>query len=234
MSDPIFTPFSAQHGWAVLIGSLTIWLCLHLGRRGGQTERRTRAVLAFLNLSVFAFGSWAWSMVQRESDIDNSVPLHLCDLAAMTAGFALITRNRTLAMLTYFWGLAGTVQGIATPATDVGFPHPAFFTFFIHHFAVVAAALYLSVVLGWRTGSPWWKTPLAAFAWLNLYVVVAIIANHLLGTNFGFLSGKPENPSMLDHLGPHPFYIFWLEGIALILFLLLALPVRPRRTSKTG
>lgn len=229
MPDPLFTPFSAQHGWTVLVGCLLIALCIHLGRRGGRTERITRAVLVFLNLSVYAVSSWAWSMVQRESDIDNAVPLHLCDLAAITAGFALITRNRTLAMLTYFWGLAGTVQGIATPAIDIGCPHPAFLSFFIHHFAVVGAALYLPIVLGWRTGTPWWRTPLAAFGWLNAYVVVAIIANHQFGTNFGFLAGKPQNPSVLDHLGPHPFYIFWLEFIALALFFLLALPVRQRK-----
>ncbi len=130
MPDPLFTPFSAQHAWTVVVGTVAIGLCLHLGRRGGRTEQITRAFLVFLNLSVFAFSSWAWSMVQRESDIDNAVPLHLCDLAAITAGFALITRNRTLCLLTYFWGLAGTVQGIATPAIDIGFPHPAFFSFF--------------------------------------------------------------------------------------------------------
>lgn len=229
MPDPLFTPFSAQHGWTVVVGLVAIGAFLYLGRRGGRTERITRALLAFLNLSVFAFSSWAWSFVQRESDIDNAVPLHLCDLAAFTAGFALITRNRTLCMLTYFWGLAGTVQGIATPATDVGFPHPAFFSFFIHHFVVVGAALYLPIVLGWRGDRPWWRSPLIAFGWLNAYVVVAIIANHRLGTNFGFLAGKPANPSVLDHLGPHPVYIFWLETIALVMFFLLALPIRKRR-----
>ncbi|MEM9236700.1 MAG: YwaF family protein, partial [Verrucomicrobiota bacterium] len=105
----------------------------------------------------------------------------------------------------------------------------ACFSFFIHHFAVIAAAIYLPVVMGWRIESPFWKSPLKAFGWLNLYVVVAVIANALFGTNYGFLAGKPENPSLLDQLGPHPHYIIWLELIALGLFFLLALPVRNRR-----
>ncbi|MBK1828358.1 TIGR02206 family membrane protein [Haloferula rosea] len=229
MPDPLFTPFSSQHAWTVVAGICAIALCLLMGRRGGSSELAARSTLAFLNLSVFAVSSWAWSQVTRESDIDNAVPLHLCDLAAFTAGFALITRNHTLILLTYYWGLAGTIQGIATPAIDVGYPHPAFFSFFIHHFAVVAAALYFPIVGGWRADRPWWRSPLIAFAWLNLYLVVAVIANHFLGTNFGFLARKPVNPSLLDHLGPHPTYIVWLEGIALIMFLLLTLPIRKHR-----
>jgi len=226
MPDPLFTPFGSQHAWTVVAGISAIVICLLMGRRGGRWELTARSTLAFLNLSVFAFTSWAWAQVSRESDLDNAVPLHLCDLAAITAGFALITKHRTLILLTYYWGLAGTIQGIATPAIDVGYPHPAFFSFFIHHFAVVGAGLYLPIVSGWRADKPWWRTPLVAFGWLNVYMVVAVVANRLLDTNFGFLARKPVNPSLLDHLGPYPTYIFWLEVIALTMFLLLTLPVR--------
>ncbi len=228
MSDPSFSPFSPQHGLTLAAGGVMIAAFLVLGRRGGTTELVARSVLAFLCLTATVFSAWAWSSVQRESDIDNVVPLHLCDLAAFIAGFALLTRNRTLALLTYFWGLAGTVQGVATPALDIGWPHPAFLSFFSHHFAVITAALYLPIVLDWRADRPWWKSPLKAFAWLNGYLLVALAANALLGTNFGFLARKPVNPSLLDHLGPHPLYILWLEVIALLLFALLALPLRSR------
>lgn len=229
MPDPSFTPFSLQHGITLAAGIAMIAAFILVGRRGGKAETAARATLAFLCLTATTFSAWAWSHVQRESDIDNVVPLHLCDLAAFIGGFALITRHRTLALLTYFWGLAGTVQGVATPALDVGWPHPAFLSFFSHHFAVIAAALYLPLVLGWRAESPWWKSPLQAFGWLNAYLVVALAANATLSTNFGFLSHKPTNPSLLDHLGPHPVYILWLELIALLLFTLLTLPVLARR-----
>ena len=228
MPDPVFVPFSSQHGMAVLVGFIGIAIFLMLGRRGGKCERITRATLAFINLAVFGLSQWAWSKVSREIGMDNAVPLHLCDLAAFLAGFALITGNKTCALLTYFWGLAGTIQGILTPAIEIGFPHPAFFSFFIHHFAVIAAAIYLPVVTGWRVETPLWRSPIKAFGWLNIYVLVAIVANMLLGTNYGFLAGKPANPSLLDQLGPHPGYIFWLELIALALFFLLALPLHSR------
>lgn len=225
MPDPPFAPFTLQHGLALAGGIAFIAACVILGRRGGRTELAIRAVLAFLCLTSTVVASWAWSHVERESGIDNVVPLHLCDLAALLGGFALITGHRTLCLLTYFWGLAGTVQGVATPAIDIGWPHPAFLSFFIHHFVVIAVAIYLPAVLGWRAEAPWWKSPLKAFAWLHAYLVVAVVANTSLGTNFGFLARKPANPSLLDHLGPHPVYILWLELIALALFALLTLPV---------
>lgn len=230
MPDPAFHPFSSAHFSALGLGTAALATLVLLGRRGGGTEKFARGLLAFLNLAAYGFTQWAWMRVQRDSDLDFSIPLHLCDLAAFLAGFALITGNRTAATLNYFWGLAGTVQGLATPAIDIGPPHPAFFSFFLHHFAVVGAALYLPLVLGWRTGEPWWRAPLTAFAWLQGYLVVALAANSGFGTNFGFLARKPANPSLLDHLGPHPAYILWLELIALALFLLLALPVRAARS----
>jgi len=228
MTNPTFVPFSAQHGATIAVGILVIALLLILGRRGGSTERITRATLAFLNLAVYGFSQWAWTQVPHEVSLDQTIPLHLCDLAAFLAGFALISGNKTCALLTYFWGLAGTIQGVLTPALGIGFPHPVYFSFFIHHFAVIAAAIYLPVVMNWRIETPLWQSPLKAFGWINVYVAVAIIANMLLGTNYGFLAEKPSNPSLLDRLGPHPGYIFWLQLIALALFFVLALPIHSR------
>ena len=230
LNEPPFHPFTLTHAAAFLGGCGAIAAFLIAGRRGGASERRARALLTFINLCVYAFSQASRGMTARGRDLDNLIPLHLCDIASFLAAFALLTRHRTLAALTYFWGLAGTIQGVLTPALDIGFPHPVAWSFFIHHFAVIAAAIYLPVVDGWRAEAPLWKSPLKAFAWLNGYVAVALTANALLGTNFGFLARKPLNPSLLDHLGPHPGYILALEGIALLLFLLLVLPVRARRT----
>ncbi|MEY4245694.1 MAG: hypothetical protein RLZZ245_3279, partial [Verrucomicrobiota bacterium] len=46
-----------------------------------------------------------------------------------------------------------------------------------------------------------------------------------LGSNFAFASRPPDNPSLIDHLGPWPWYLFSLLGIALLLFFILALPL---------
>jgi hypothetical integral membrane protein (TIGR02206 family) len=227
---PVFTPFSAMHGWAMVAGIAGTSAVIAFGKSSERNEKIARGLLAFLCLAAFGYSQAAWGTIEGDPDLDSSLPLHLCDLAAIIAGFALITRHPLLCLLTYIWGLAATVQALLTPAITVGFPHPAFITFFVHHFSVVAAAFYLPLVMGWRAGRPWWKAPLKAWLWGNLYVVVSLAVNAWLGTNFGFTARKPENPSLLDHMGPWPYYIFAMQGVAAVLFTLLALPVLGKKS----
>lgn len=221
---PNFTPFSAMHGGVLLAGLAATTALILLGRCGGKKERVARGLLAFLCLGAFAYTQVAWLTVDGKHELDSTLPLQLCDVAAITGGFALLTGKRLLASLTYFWGLAATLQALLTPAITIGFPHPVFIAFFVHHFAVVAAALYLPLVMGWRAKRPWWKNPLQALLWANLYLLTAMIANHWLGTNFGFAARKPINPSLLDHLGPWPTYLIGMQALAAVFFSLLALP----------
>jgi hypothetical integral membrane protein (TIGR02206 family) len=144
----------------------------------------------------------------------------------MTAGFALLTKRPVLCALTYFWGLAATMQALLTPALGVGFPNWPFVTFFVQHFAIVGAALFLPIVDGWRPRQPLWSDPLRVYGWSVAYLVFALAVNETLQTNFGFASRPPDNPSLIDHLGPWPWYLFSMQAIALCLFLLLALPHR--------
>ena len=219
-----FHPFTPEHWIAVGLGLLGMGLFLWFGLRGSRTQRRTTALLAGLNLSVYPLSKAAWMTMDFPTSLDNSMPFHLCDVAAFTAGFALITRRPILCALTYFWGLAATIQALATPAITVGFPAPPFVVFFIHHFAVVTAALYLPLVLGWRPKRPLWKSPLEVYGWSVIYLGFALAINQMLGTNFAFASRPPDNPSLIDHLGPWPWYLFWLLGIALAFYFLLTIP----------
>ena len=226
---PPFVPFTAMHGGAIAAGLAGVAALVLFGRSGEKNERISRFILAFLCLGAFGYSQAAWMSIDGGPDLDSSLPLHLCDIAAFTGGFALLTGNRLLATLTYFWGLAGTVQGLLTPAITVGFPHPAFVTFFVHHFAIVGTAVYLPAVLGWRSERPWWKGPLTALGWGNVYLLMSMAVNAWLGTNFGFTARKPVNPSLLDHLGPWPVYLLWMQALAALLFSLLALPVLARK-----
>jgi hypothetical integral membrane protein (TIGR02206 family) len=221
-----FQPFANQHLGALFIGGLCVLVLLWAGKRGGDSRTLATALLAFLNLSAYPLGQAAWLSLGRPLALENILPLHLCDIAAMTAGFALLTKRPALCALTYFWGLAATIQALITPAIGIGFPTWPFLTFFVQHFAIVGAALYLPVVEGWRPKQPLWRSPLEVYGWSVAYLVFALSANRLLDTNFGFASHPPENPSLIDHLGPWPWYLFSMQGIAICLFFLLAAPLR--------
>jgi hypothetical integral membrane protein (TIGR02206 family) len=225
-----FVPFGSHHLLAFAIGTAFVTALIIAGRRGGDKARRlSTATLAFCNLSSFPLGQAAWLSLDQTTSLDNIVPLHLCDVAAVLAGFALLTGQRSLCTLTYFWGLAATFQALLTPALGTGFPSWPFVTFFVQHFAIVGTALYLPLALGWRPRAPLWRDPLHAYGWAVTYLIAVLAINPLLGTNFGFASRPPDNPSLIDHLGPWPWYLLSLQALALAAFLLLALPFTGRR-----
>jgi hypothetical integral membrane protein (TIGR02206 family) len=224
-----FHPFTQQHWAALGTGALVVAIFILVGRRGGNGRKLATALLAFLNFSVYPLSLLAWGSLDGEKSIDNFLPFHLCDIAAITAGIALLTRRPLACALTYFWGLAATLQGLLTPALTIGFPSWPFLMFFIHHFAVVAAALYLPLVDGWRPKHPLWRQILEIYGWSVLYLTFAMTANRLLGSNFAFASRPPDNPSLIDQLGPWPWYLLAMQGIAILLFSLLALPFRRGR-----
>lgn len=219
-----FQPFTAQHYISVAIGFAAVAGFLLAGKKAGGSRKRATALLALLNLSAFPLNLAAWYAIDAPKSLENFLPLQLCDVATLTAGFALLTRRPLLCALTYFWGLAATMQALLTPAITVGFPQMAFVMFFVQHFAIVAAAFYLPIVEGWRPRQPLWLAPLEIYGWSVAYLAFAMTVNKLLGTNFGFASRPPDNPSLIDHLGPWPWYLGWMLGLALILYYLLALP----------
>lgn len=221
-----FEPFSREHLAAVMIGSCITGLLLTTAKSKSQHRPLITRILAFTNLAAYPLNLIAWQTHDRPISLENLLPLHLCDIAAFIAGFALLTGNSLLRTLTYFWGLAATLQALITPAISADFFSPPFISFFIQHFAIVAAAIYIPLVQGWRPKSPLWKSPFDAYLGALAYMLFSIAINQWLGTNFGFTSRPPENASMIDHLGPWPWYLATFQPLAFTLFLILAIPLR--------
>lgn len=192
-------------------------------------DSRVERTLA-LTLAAILFLSWPYKVwVFRMMGANFVLPMHLCDWAAVAGGIALIRRHALACEMVYFWGLAGTLNGLLTPDLGENFPHPRFFGFFALHAGVVIAAFY--VVLGLRV-RPRKGAVLRMFLWTQGYVAVAIVANlvtrdsRIIEGNYGFLMHKPldaDNP-VLNALGDWPWYIFGLEMVCLVFFLILNLP----------
>jgi hypothetical integral membrane protein (TIGR02206 family) len=218
MNDPSYTfhPFCAAHWITLAIGFSVIFGLFLLAKGSEKKQKRVTALLAFLCLASFPFALFAWRDYPRT--LDNVLPFHLCDLAAIVAGLGLITRKQILLTLTFYWGIAATTQALLTPAITIAPPHLPYLHFFIQHFAIVAAALYIPLILHWRPESPWWKSPLKVFGVSVAYQAAALGINQILGTNFAFASRPPDNPSLIDLLGAWPVYLFALQGIALVFF----------------
>lgn len=209
---PVFHAFGPDH-WVVLgLTGATGLACILAARplRGIRDDTLLRVALAG-GLVANEIGSWVYYLGRGVWGL----PLQLCDLAVFLMAWSLVGRNRTATELAFCWGLAGSAQAVLTPDLSVGFPSYPWIHFFLGHCGIALSALYLAVRGRVRLtlGSVW-----RVFAISNLYVMAAVVANWRLGTNFGYLAGKPAQPSLLDYLGPWPYYIGSLEVVALGLF----------------
>jgi hypothetical integral membrane protein (TIGR02206 family) len=113
-----FSAYGPSH-WVVLaVFAIGAALLVWIGRR--QTESQARLlgrVLAVLMLAVIAV-ALVYKLIRPL--IDGSVPLQLCDLAEITAAYALWSQRHWAFVLTYYWGLVLSSQALITP--DVGTP----------------------------------------------------------------------------------------------------------------
>ena len=154
-------------------------------------------------------------------DLDKTLPLQLCDLASGVAVYALWTRTRWAAALTYFWGLTLTSQAILTPDLAADFPDPIFVLFWAMHLLVVWAAVYVVWALGL---GPDWRRYRVALAVTAAWAVTVYVFNVVVGTNYGYLNAKPTAASALDLLGPWPWYVLNEIVIVAVFWALITWP----------
>ena len=208
-----------------------IWPALLLGRR----ERRSGGVSATSRLFALAIPGFTVPFqvidLLLDFEIDVTLPLHLCDLAWVAAAAALWTHHRFPVALTYFWGLVLTTQGILTPSLGEDFPHPRFFAFWGMHLLIVWAAIYLV----WGVGiSPRWRDYAAAIAATAVWAVGVFCFNLAADTNYGYLQRKPSTGSVLDYLGPWPWYLLAEVAIIAAVWALMTWPWERRRVHRPG
>lgn len=203
-----------------VIAALIATLVVAARRRPGDWTMATGRLLAIVILANEA-GWWVWLGFQHTWSFSYALPLHLCDVAAFVSAAALWTRRPVLVELTYFWGLAGTSNSLITPDLADHFPGYLFFQYYIAHGTIVAAALFL--VFGLRI-TPRQGAVARVVAWTLGLAAVDSVANLATGGNYMFLRHAPGVHSLLDLMGPWPWYVVGAAGLALALFAALDLP----------
>ena len=134
----------------------------------------------------------------------------------------LLTKSYPIYEFAYFLGIAGASQAVLTPEAGIyGFPHYRIFQTLFAHGAIVTAAIFMTVVEGYR---PTWKSLKRVVIWLNIYALLVTGINLLIGSNYLYTLQKPATASLIDLLGPWPVYLLALELIALLFCFLLYLP----------
>jgi hypothetical integral membrane protein (TIGR02206 family) len=215
-SDEPFKLFSPLH--SVMLGSIcTIGLLIFLFRNNLREKKINRlfrfglaSFMVLLELSV-----QTWIIAAGEWSITTSLPLHLCNISLFLSIVMLVSKSYLIYEVTYFWGLGGAVQALLTPDL-AGFVLPDFiiYQFFLSHGAIVFACLFMIFAEKYRPAhSSVWKT----FIMTNIYAAVIAVFNLATGSNYLYICHKPSSPSLLDFLGPWPWYVLSLEFVLIFM-----------------
>lgn len=227
-----FVAFGLSHGVVIVLLAVVAAALVVLGRRhrGTPTELLLSRAFAVVCGAVLVLVE-VYSLLPGQSGIKHSLPLQLCDLAAMAVVWALWSHSRTAFALTYFWGLTLTSQAFLSPELhSPDFPSTEFLSFFGMHSVVLWAAIYLTWGVGLR---PDWRSYRIALLVTIGWAVVMFVFNHVAGTNYGFLNAKPTVKSLLDPLGPWPWYLLSALLLIAATWALLTYPWT-RRTHSAG
>lgn len=216
-----FRLFSPPHLVALLVVVLVNLLLLLLRRTPPRPCPTVRNGLAALFIaSECAWHAWNWKTGQWS--LRTMLPLHLCSASAVLSTVMLITRSYALYEVLYFLGIGGSLQALLTPdLMQYGFPHFRFFQTFLTHGALVTAPVYMTVVEGYR---PTRRSVGRVLIGANLSIIPVGIVNRVLGSNYLFIARKPDMPTLLDVLGPWPWYILSMQALGVGMVLVLYLP----------
>ncbi|PYZ98280.1 TIGR02206 family membrane protein [Alteribacter lacisalsi] len=215
------TPFMmfTWHHWLMIIILIIGIAGIIIFRRAlkDHVSRRWEIGIA-ITLLLAEAGYHTWLIVTGNWGTHHALPLELCNISLVLIIVILLTRHRATQNIVLFIGIAGALQAIITPVLSYGLPHFRFVHFFYTHILIIWTAVYFAVVRGYR---PAFSDVLKAMLFLNLLLPVILLINAQVEGNYWFLAGKPEEGSMLDFLGPHPWYIISLEFVAFGIFTLI-------------
>lgn len=217
-------PFGPVH-LSIVAATLVLAIALaRLCRQGRVPEQTVRYTLAaILGLEeitrYFYFGF----------QFPGGLPIHLCTLTAWMAVWGCLTLAPLAVEFSYFTGIIGAGMALLTPDLPkqvlTNWPSYPGIRYFVEHSAIILAVsvLVFGGITRLRPGAVW-RTNVQLF----VYAALLGVFNWKFGTNYMFLCRKPKNPSLLDWMGPWPYYLIAGELVCLGLFYLLWLPVRPR------
>lgn len=222
--SPAFHPYGTSHKavLAVTLGAFIVMLLLSRTRWAVLSQR----VLGTMLLALYPVGL-AVHATYGSLSVLTALPLQYCDIATLAGGIALWTRRPFFCEVVYFFGIAGTLQGLLTPALIYEYPDPRFFLFFIMHAGVPITAIYVVTAMKVRP-RPGAVLRIMVFsvAW---YAVIAVV-NYAIGANYAFQCSKPVQASLFDQLGPWPWYNLSTIGLGLVFYSVLYLPFAFRKT----
>ncbi|MCB9882698.1 MAG: TIGR02206 family membrane protein [Planctomycetes bacterium] len=227
-----FASFSLTHLVAVFV-SVTGWILVSRWMRTSrdteyETRDRRRLIVWIAGPCLAGTAYWMW---EHGAEPSFALPLHLCDLAWMIGCVSLLVRNPLPRDLIYYWGFGLSAQAFVTPTLQEGPADYHFWLFWFVHWSIVLVAIVNVAALGYRPS--WRGLKHTVIATLMLFAVVTPL-NLALGSNYWFTGQtQPDNPTVIDGLGPYPLRLVWMVLLVFCLFVAMTWPWERQRARTT-
>jgi hypothetical integral membrane protein (TIGR02206 family) len=167
-------------------------------------------------LAVVIVAGWVGEYVADATrgawSVEHDLPLELTDAVSAVAVLALWNPRWLLVELLYFWSLTASLQAVLTPDLGQSFPSAYYFTYFSYHVGAIVGAclLVFGCRLYPRRGAVW-----RVLAVTLAFTALAGAADRISGGNYMYLREKPAHNSLLDLMGPWPWYIVSTSALAI-------------------
>jgi len=158
------------------------------------------------------------------------LPFHICNYVLFLSVIALYSKNEHIFNFCYFNAFSGALVASLTPDVDGVIGDMGLFFFFTHHFLIIINVLWMIFAFNMK---PTFKGVLTTSVLLNVFAIPIGIANLLIGdgANYMYLCRKPPVENALL-IGEWPIYIFAMEFIGFIIFLILLTPFKFKKIFK--
>ena len=211
--------FSGEHIAALCVMAVGVGAAVWLPRRhrGGWLAPAMRSLS--LAILVAYVTEYVANAVEGTWSVRFNLPLQLTDAVTVVAIVALWRPRALLVEILYFWALTASVQSVLTPDLGQPFPSIFYFTYFATHIGAVVAACLLTFGLGLTPRS---GAVLRVYAITAAFAALVGVADVITGANYMYLRHKPRRASLLDLMGPWPWYILAGAAFGLAAFSALA------------
>ena len=150
-----FEHFSFAHFMPILLMIAAIVLIFVYRKKIKNYKHENKICLALSFAMIICEMSYFWRLANVPSLNSNPVdhlPITLCGWALIFCAFVMITKNKTLFDIAYFWTLAGSIFALITPTviTYCGPTRFRYYQFWLEHTLSFIGIFYMIFVHGMR------------------------------------------------------------------------------------
>ena len=215
MINDIFDIIRSLPSQHVIYGMLSTVLCIAGAWIYGNCSEKVRLVILHTIGYLVVFNEIVFQLYMVYYEIwslNTSLPLELCYISALLIPIYARNRdNRDLKNWFFFAGFGGSLFAfINTNLSEQEHIYVSIHYFFAHGLVIF---VMLSIVLdGYR---PVWKDYFNTIKWTTILVVIIIIINLLLGSNYMFTFEKPAGVNFTLLMPDWPYYYLIMLFIGL-------------------